>query len=168
MEEEKVRQRARRKQRYLLEDFAEASGRARYVGHGNVALGALWMAVGIMFFGRFGSSLPLATVVLGVALAIALPRVNFRRPQVALSVGASYAGIVLASAALLGLPGRLFGALGESAGRKWVNVATLLNDLTPLLYLGIQLALGFLIYRTYVTARAAVGVQRDLIEELGR
>ncbi|MEL6923282.1 MAG: hypothetical protein AAFO94_04475, partial [Bacteroidota bacterium] len=131
-----------RQGRHLYEDFNESASRLRHVGRNTMLIGLAFL-ISVLVLGAY--SWPHAVVsILAGAVIMALWQ-NFEwenKNLIYMGIGA-YLLVLLLEYLVIGLPDRLWPNLGEDAYGKWINIVTIFNDLTPLMYYFAKLVMVF-------------------------
>jgi len=108
----------------------------------------------------------IASLVTGSIVLVLLIMLNVEKKSIMILIIIIYLFLILFEYLLIGLPSRLIPSFGETENYKVVNILTIANDLSPLVYLGLRISMVsfflLVIYRADKVKEIDKGIKSDL------
>lgn len=161
-----LKERKIREAKYLYEDFTDSIGKINRAGFILIGLGALWAVLNIMMIG----ALPyhaIVSVLTGIGIIVLKRLFDFKEQQILIIASVGFLVLIILEFLAFGLPNRLLPGLGETRTTKLINVITVVNDFSPVLYYGIKIGLSFFLFKAIYLGTQVSKLSTDLKRHLG-
>lgn len=164
--EEKLKQRKIRNGKYVYEDYLESINKTKIIGYVCLLFGAFYL-LSTLFLG--GTSLPhsIVSILIGLFILVGQRIVSYEESSVVILIACGYIFFTLMEYFLFGLPNRLIPGLGEFRDRKLVNIITLANDVSPLIYFGVKFTMSYLLFKVIFMDRKVKELSKDVKDAIG-
>jgi|GEM_PF-1522065 len=162
-----VRKRELRKALYKIQDLEEIKIRTNNVGIVCLFIGLLWLLTYLIFKGNclIQSSISIAV---GATILAASKLEWFESLFSSIIALVAYLSVFVIEFFTIGLPSRLYPGFGETENYKVINILTIINDLTPILFYGIQIALAIIFALVIYHSGKVAKIPSSTLKELER
>lgn len=160
-----LEKRAFRAASFSLKDLEEAKTKTQAMGIICLLFGVVWLASHLIIQ---GASLPhsILSLSVGAFLVIGTKLKLFQNFNSTIILLIGYLAIFITAYFVIGLPSRIMGSFGETKTVKLVNFITIINDITPILYYGIQLVFSFILVQILYYYSIVAKIPQELIEKV--
>jgi len=130
-----------RNAKFLQEDLNESVIKCNYVGYLSIGLGIIWMISNLVFNTGI-NPLHIINVIVGIGIIVFIKIMDMRNRSIVGIIFIIFLAILIVNYFMFGTPNRLIPNLGETRTRKWINIVTVINDLSPIVYYFLQAAVS--------------------------
>ena len=161
-----AKERKIREAKYLYEDFTDSIRKINRAAYILIGLGVLWIVLNITMI-SFIPSHGVVSVLSGIAILVLKGVFDFKEQQILSIASVGFLVLTILEYLTLGLPSRLLPGLGETNTHKLVNIITLVNDFSPLLYYAVKIGLSFFLFKALYLGTQVSKLSTDLKRHLG-
>ncbi len=141
------KERALRNAKFLNEDILDSINKSKYVGYLAIGLGLTWIIVHYFVLTEI-NYLHLVNIGIGGIVLALISQMDMRNKSLVGLIAAIFLILLLIEFLIFGMPGRLIPNLGETRTHKLINIITIANDLTPILYFFLQAFVSYTFFKT--------------------
>ena len=161
-----IKDRNLRNAKYIFQDFLESIEQIKTVGYIHILFGGL-LLLSYFIFGGNSWSQAILSLFVGVVLFQLSTSSSLKQRSTIILIATVYLLVVISEFLLLGLPDKLIPHLGEFESVKFINIVTIANDLTPVLYFGIKLALVYYFVKVLFSEKKVSQLSSEMKMKVG-
>lgn len=141
-----------RQARYLYEDFRESISKLRVIGYIGLFFSLLlFLSAGLLAADSYLNAV--FSLALGLSILLSPQLLDLEEKSMIYFLLLAYFGVIAVEFLAVGLPDQLIPTLSEYGQTRIINIVTIFNDLTPLLYYGVRIGIGYLFFRVLMYKR---------------
>ena len=166
MEIDLEKQRKIRNGRYVFEDYLESIEKTKIIGFVCMFLGIVYLFSTLLINGS-SLSHSILSLLIGICILLAPKLFSFEQNSIVILITITYLFSIIVEYFLFGLPDRLVPGLGEFGNNKVINIITMINDISPLVYFGLKLIISLLFFKVIYFSRKVKELPNDIKNLLG-
>lgn len=149
---------------FSLKDLEESKDKIQAIGIICLLFGVIWLISHLILQEH---SLPhsLLSLAVGAFLIIGSKLKLFQNLSSTIVLLISYLAVFIIAYLVIGFPSRIMGGFGETDSAKLMNIITVINDITPILYYGIQLVFSYILMQIIYYYTVVAKIPQELIDK---